>query len=182
LWLRREPTVEEILDAIERHSLKDSREVIFCGYGESTTRLPELIEVAEHLRRAADVRVRLDTNGQGNLINHKEIIADIAEVVDAVSISLNAGNSSSYQRMCRSVFGEESYAAVLHFAEGCTSLISDVTLSVVDVIDDDEMQICRGIAAGMGAEFRVRPFTNLRTVSNERQRMSHDASAVDGGH
>ena len=34
LWLEREPTVSEILDAVFSHDLTSYSEIVFCGYGE----------------------------------------------------------------------------------------------------------------------------------------------------
>ena len=50
LWLEHEPTVEEVCKSIDGWDLNKYDEVVFCGYGEPTERLPELLEVAKYIR------------------------------------------------------------------------------------------------------------------------------------
>ena len=46
LWLEREPTVKEVCDSIDAWDLDKYSEVVFCGYGEPTERLEDLLQVA----------------------------------------------------------------------------------------------------------------------------------------
>lgn len=50
LWLEHEPSMEEIIDALAKEDLKSYNEVVFCGYGEPTCRLKELIETAKWIK------------------------------------------------------------------------------------------------------------------------------------
>ena len=45
LWLEREPTVEEIVASVDSRNLGDFEELVFCGYGEPTERLDDLLAV-----------------------------------------------------------------------------------------------------------------------------------------
>ena len=167
LWLKTEPSISELVQAIESHSAITYSEVVFCGYGESTSRLHELIAVCQHLKKTNRARIRLDTNGQGSIINSEDITPSLAGLVDSVSISLNAANSESYQKLCRSVYGRKAFAAVVEFAKKCVARIPDVTLTAVDVVGDEEIRACREIAVGMGARFRVRTFMNPSSAQND---------------
>jgi TatD family-associated radical SAM protein len=164
LWLKREPGIHELIQAIDSYSVLEYSEVVFCGYGEPTSRLHELIATCQHLKRTHGARIRLDTNGQGSLINNRDIAPSLDGLVDSVSISLNAANSESYQQLCRSVYAREAFPAVIEFAKKCVVRVPDVVLTVVDVLGDDEMRACREIAVGMGAQFRVRPFVSARSA------------------
>lgn len=155
LWLQKEPSVEEIIEDIKGH--KGYAEVVFCGYGEPLIRLREVIEVAKYLK-SRDVRVRINTNGQANLIWRRNVVPELCGLADAVSISLNASGREAYGRLCRPEYGEAAYDAVLEFAKACVGHIPEVRLTVVDVISAREIEACRGIADAVGAQFCVRHY------------------------
>lgn len=156
LWLDREPSAAEIEDEIARRAY-NAEEIVFCGYGEPTERLDTLLEVAEWIRGNTHARVRLDTNGMGNLINCKDIVPDLAHVLDAISISLNASSSEEYMELCRPRFGERAYPALLSFIEEARDAIPDVTVSVVGgTIPQSSEDACAAMAASWGVHFRVR--------------------------
>lgn len=155
LWLESEPTAEEVIRAIEKDP-SEYDEVVFCGYGEPMTRIDVVLEVARYLKERG-ARVRIDTNGQANLIYGENVVPRLKGLVDTISISLNAENAEKYDRLCRSDFGIEAYDGVLEFAAECVKYIPRVILSVVDIPGIDK-QKCRQIARNLGAELRVRPY------------------------
>ena len=72
LWLEREPTVQEVCDSLEGWDLEQKQEVVFCGYGEPTERLDDLLEVAKYLKeRHPGLPLRINTNGLSDLIWQK---------------------------------------------------------------------------------------------------------------
>ena len=157
LWLEREPTPEEIISELETKDLAESGEIVFCGYGEPTERLDALLETAGLIKSRLGKRVRLDTNGLGNLINGRDIVPDLAECIDRISISLNASDAGEYLEVTRSRFGIGSYQTVLDFIAECRRLIKDVTVSVVGgYIPEESVAECAKIAESLGAAFRVR--------------------------
>jgi TatD family-associated radical SAM protein len=134
--------------------------VVFCGYGEPTIRLEEIKEVAESLRRRDVRRIRLNTNGLGNLYHNRDIVGELKGFVDVVSVSLNTHNAETFLRLCRPTFGEGSYEAMLDFSRSCKLAGMKVILTVVDHPEVDIDQ-CRAIAEQMGAGFRVRPYNEV---------------------
>ena len=96
LWLDREPTVEEVKDALLALDLSSAEEIVFCGYGEPTESFDDLKEIAAFIHERLKKRVRLDTNGLGSLINGRDIVPEMKGLVDSVSISLNAKNAAEY--------------------------------------------------------------------------------------
>lgn len=152
LWLEREPSVGEVVDAI-RDPLA-YREVVFCGYGEPLLRLDLVREVAAWLKKRG-ATVRINTNGQANLVFGQNIVPSLKGLVDAVSISLNAHAEDVYRKICRPSFGEKAYGAVLEFARACAGEIPKVILTAVEWPGVD-MEKCREIARGLGVEFRLR--------------------------
>ena len=68
LWLEREPSVAEIEESIAGWDLDHFDEIVFCGYGEPTERLADLLEVAGWIKaRRPGMRVRVNTNGLSDL-------------------------------------------------------------------------------------------------------------------
>lgn len=49
LWLSKEPTAEEVIASLPD---KNYNEVVFCGYGEPTFRIKELVEIGKELKNA----------------------------------------------------------------------------------------------------------------------------------
>lgn len=153
LWLEREPTVKEAIDAIG--AAEGYPEVVFCGFGEPLVRLPEVVEIARYLKSIGK-KVRINTNGQADLIWGRSVAKELAGVVDSISISLNAADAKSYQAVCLSEFGESAYDAVIAFAASCVPVVPEVILSAVDVISVEDVEVCRSIAKRIGATFRLR--------------------------
>ena len=155
LWLEKEPAAEEVIETMGKAD--EYEEIVFCGYGEPTERLRELLEVARHAK-ALGKTVRLDTNGQGSLIWGRNIAPELEELVDAISISLNAADAGQYDELCRSDFGRRAYEAVIEFARECKKYIPEVTLTVVDIISASDIEKCSKIAKQLGVGFRVRRY------------------------
>jgi radical SAM enzyme (TIGR04100 family) len=159
LWLKVEPTVQEVINEIEKHDLSKYKEVIFCGYGEPLTRLEEILEISNYLKgKREDIDIRINTNGLGDLINKKEVAPLLSKTIDSVSISLNASNAEEYLKITKSKFGIESYEALLKFAVSCQKYLKDVRLTVVDIIGESEIKKCREICEKHNLNLKVRKF------------------------
>ena len=50
LWLKREPTKEEILSSIEGHDLSQYRQLVFVGFGEPTYRFDDICWVIDQMK------------------------------------------------------------------------------------------------------------------------------------
>lgn len=159
LWLEREPTEEEILAAVDARDVRKYDEVIFCGYGEPTERLDTLLHVAKALKAKYGCKIRVNTNGQSDLIFGRDTSSLFAGAVDTLSISLNAPNAAEYQRVCHSVYGEAAYDAILAFASHVKHYVPHVVLTVVDAaLSAEEIEQCRKIAEQAGVPLRVRAY------------------------
>ena len=159
LKLDTEPTADDVIRAAGDTSRYG--EVVFCGYGEPTLRLDVIKEVGAALRKRG-TRVRLDTNGQGNLIWNRNIAPELKDAVDAVSVSLNAQDAAAYDRICKSRYGEAAYPAVLSFVRECVKTGLEVAVSVVDVPEID-IEAARRVADELGVPLRVRGGTASRS-------------------
>jgi TatD family-associated radical SAM protein len=146
------PTAEEIIASIEDPARYD--EVVFCGYGEPTLRLNLLLEVARHIKQQGG-RVRLNTDGLCNLIHKHDTLPDLAECVDALSVSLNAQNKDIYDLHCRPNL-PGSYEAMLEFLRRAPDYIPDVTATAVDGLEGVDIAACEAIAKSLKVKFRRR--------------------------
>lgn len=159
LWLEREPTAEEVCGSIDSWDLTRYNEVVFCGYGEPTERLDDLLKVAAHIKSKSNIKIRINTNGLADLIWNEKTAPKLKGLVDTVSISLNATNKEDYFKVVRPKFGIDSYDAMLRFAKDCTEYVPNVVMTVVDVVTSkEEQEICRKICDSVGATLRIRPY------------------------
>lgn len=158
LWHKVDPTVEEIKAAIDAFDFTDYEEFVFCGYGEPTCALETLLEIATYVKEKEGLKIRVNTNGLGNLYHKRDIVPELAKVVDSVSISLNAPDAESYEKVTRPQF-ENAYEAMLDFAESCNKVIENTQLSIVDVLPPEDIAKCQEIADSRGVYLKVRKYT-----------------------
>ncbi len=159
LWLEHEPTLEEVINEFEKFDMDKYEEVVFCGFGEPTEAFDVLIEVAKFVKDKYNKRIRINSNGMGNLINERNIIPEMAGIIDAVSISLNNPNKDKYLELVRSKFGEESFDAMINFAKECVGVIPSVTLTTVDTtISKEDEALSQKLCDEIGATYRIRPW------------------------
>ena len=162
LWLEREPTREEALDSFLSRDVRSYREIVFCGYGEPTYRLDDLLWLVDRLKEKFGDKlppVRINTNGHANLINGRDVCSELYGRIDTVSISLNATNAADYVALCHPVQGEEAWQAMRDFAWECTAYVPNVVLTIVDKDKTPkEIERCKQIAEGLGVKLRIRSF------------------------
>lgn len=165
-----EPCASEVISALEKEAAKAPfEEIVFCGYGEPTMRLETLLEVARTLKqwqaqaKYAPFKIRLNTNGLGNLIHHKDITPALAAVVDRISISLNAADAETWRRLVRPIAGyEDGYKDVVEFIRLCVQNgFERVVVSCVDKTGADPVAVAQ-VARGCGAEFYLRSFLDAQ--------------------
>lgn len=159
LWLEHEPTMEEIKADLSKRDISAYNEVIFCGFGEPTCRLDALLETAKWLKfNCETVKFRLNTNGLGDLVNNRPIAEELCEIIDTISISLNAGTKEEYMKVTRPKF-ENAWEAMHKFTADCVNTgKSQVVMSVVDVISPEQIEASREVAESLGAVLRVRTY------------------------
>lgn len=162
LWLKEgEPSVETVEKELAAVPWEIAAEVVFCGFGEPTMRLADLITLLKWVKaNHPAVKTRLNTNGLGDLEYGRDISGDFAgNILDVCSVSLNASNKERYLELTRSKFGIISYDAMLNFAQNMKKYVPDVVLTVVDhVEDEEEIRLCRKICDERGLRLRVRPY------------------------
>ena len=159
LWLEHEPSYEEVIDAFKNVNVDDYDEIVFCGFGEPTERFDILVKVAKYIKETYNKPNRLNTNGQGNLINKRNIESELEGIVDTISISLNTPDAKKYQEIVRSEFKDEAFPAMLDFVKEAKKYVPSVILSTVDTtLTKDEEAQCQKICDDLGVTYRIRPW------------------------
>lgn len=162
LWLDHEPSFEEVMAAFDCQDMSRFKEVVFCGYGEPTCAFDTLKRVAREVKRRYKLPIRINTNGQGCLINHRDICPELEGIVDTVSISLNAPAAETYQENVRSMYGTKAFGAMLDFAREAKRYVPLVVMTTVDTtISHEEEAACQKICDELGVRYRIRPFTQV---------------------
>ena len=156
LWLTAEPGVDEIVSDIKAKGVENYNELVFCGYGEPTERFDDMIEIIKRVKEFSDIKIRLNTNGSANLINGRDVTEELRGMIDTVSISLNAPDAASYQKICKSKYGEDGFYAMLDFAKKARDYVPNVVLSIVDIMSDEDKEKCLRLAERLGVTLRVR--------------------------
>lgn len=163
LWFSgHSPSFDEIKAEIDAFDFsKYAGEIIFCGYGEPTCAYDVFVKTSKYLKeKMPDCRIRINTNGLSDLLNKKPTAKEICELVDTVSISLNAPTSEKYEALCHPTFKEKAFPAILKFAEECKNEgTAFVKFSLVDVISKEDIEACKKISDSMGIPLRVRKYT-----------------------
>ncbi len=159
LWLEHEPSYEEVIDALGKQNMDDYNEVVFCGFGEPTERFDLLIKVAKYIKENYNKPIRINTNGQGNLINGRNIEPEMKGLIDTLSISLNTPDADRYYELVRSKFGRDAFFAMLDFARDAAKYVPNVVLTTVDTtLTKEEEAQCAGICKELGVTYRIRPW------------------------
>lgn len=155
LHLEDEPGIDQVLAAIERET-EPFDEVVFCGFGEPLLRPDIVVGVAEVLKERG-IKTRINTDGQANLVHGQDITPQLAGLIDAISISLNAPDAETYQKLCQSEFGSAAYPAVIDFIKAAKEVIPNVTVSMVTVPGVD-VEACKAVAKELGVTIRIREY------------------------
>jgi len=152
LALDHRPDQSEILLAIG--DPRRFQEVVFCGFGEPTLRLKILLATARHIKQNGG-RVRVNTDGLANLVHKRNVLVEMAECVDALSISMNAQDEETYTRHCRPAL-KDAYAAMLAFSRLAPQYVTEVTASAIDGLEGVDIAACEELARQCGIGFRRR--------------------------
>lgn len=157
-----EPSAEEILSALQDQLHTNIKEIVFCGYGEPTMRLDTVLKVGQALKKHPlypQFKIRLNTNGLGNLINQRNIVSELETAVDVVYISLNAENETLWQTLMRPAPEyKNGYSSVKGFIKDCASAgFERVAASCVENTGAD-IHAVKALALSLGAEFNDREY------------------------
>ena len=158
LKLPNDPSINEVIRELQAFINKKSwEEVVFCGFGEPLERLDCVLEVTRWVKKLFGKSVRIDTNGQGCLLNSgRNVVEELKEAgIDKISVSLNAHNRETYERVCKPKF-ENAFENVLKFIEKAKNKF-DTEITTVTIPEVDISKVEK-IAKRMGVGFRTRKY------------------------
>lgn len=159
LWLEREPAVDEVKAEFSKFDTDKYEEIVFCGFGEPTERLEDMLEVCRFIKEKYNKPIRINTNGLSDLIHGKDTAPMFQGLADTISISLNTPNKERYLELTRSKFGIDSFDAMLRFAGNVKNYVKNVVLSTVSTtLTAEEEKECAEICKKIGVTYRIRPF------------------------
>jgi TatD family-associated radical SAM protein len=160
-----EPDLDTVIKEVEKAFInKKFNEIVFCGYGEPTMRFDLIKDFALNLRKGnlknvpENERVRINTNGMGNLLSGRDITSEMKDLIDSLHISLNTLDRKKWLEIMRP---EEKYAdfafeSVLSFIEGAIRNLKEVVITAVER-EDVDMAALENYARLKNIKFRVRP-------------------------
>ena len=153
LKIESDPTAEEVIADIG--DPRAYREIVFCGYGEPTIRLEVMKEVARWVKGRGG-RTRLNTDGHGSIINHRNIVPELVGLIDSISVSLNSPDPVQYGELMRLDPGVY-FPAMIEFAREAVRRIGSVSMTVVDTEGVDQERARELVEKEIGAVFVRRP-------------------------
>ena len=159
LKLKKEPTKEETIEELGKViNRKNWSEVVFCGFGEPLERLELVLEVTRWVKKNYWEIVRVDTNGQGYLLNKgRDVVRELKEAgLDKVSVSLNAQDKETYNQVCKPIF-EDAYEKVLKFIKKANDEGLDTEATAV-TIPETEPEKVKELAKNIGVKFSLREY------------------------
>ncbi len=160
LWLDDENSkASDVIEQFEKiYKETQSKEVIFCGYGEPMLKFEVLKEVAKYIKNTyPEIKIRINTNGHANFVYKRNLVPELKGLIDEFSVSLNAPDEKEYNELSQPKF-EGAYDEVKKFIKACSDEKISVIASVVEGYKGRHLDLmtCKKIASDLGAKFRVR--------------------------
>ena len=156
-----EPSIEDLRSGLTDWMSRPKKyaQLVFCGFGEPTMRLAEMIQLAAFARKNwPGLELRLNTVGLGDLIAGRDIIPELKGSLDMVSVSLNTMDREQWVKMPRPApkYKEKGFLAVKDFIEravksGLRTRVTGVQGAGADLAAVEEY------ARQVGAAFLARP-------------------------
>jgi len=159
LRLKHEPTFQDVIKAVGDSPAMKYDEIVFCGFGEPLIRLDMVKEVGLFLKKQG-CKIRIDTDGLANLVHGRNVLPEL-KFVDTISVSLNAPDSETYQKLVKTPYGDKAFPALVWFLKEAKKHVSKVVATVVAVPGLDR-EACRRLAEDeIGVAFRVREYNEV---------------------
>jgi TatD DNase family protein len=159
LKLEREPNIEAILNELPQN-LSNYDEIVFCGYGEPTLRLELIYNISKELKKRHSKKIRLNTDGLANLRERKNIVTELSNYIDSISISLNACDEDTYNKICKPTL-DGAFKSVIEFIEESKKYIKEVIVTAVAIPNLDIKKVREFVEKELKVKFRERPYDEL---------------------
>ena len=90
----------------------------------------------------------------GSLIHQRNILPELKGLVDSISVSLDAQDEETYDRICRPSY-KNAFPEVLKFIREAPKYVPEVNVTVVTA-EGVDVEKCRKLAEDLGVGFRIR--------------------------
>lgn len=163
LILEQEPEAEDIWKAIGDPNPGACHEVVFCGLGEPLIRLDVVKVISTKLKKSnGKVKIRVNSNGQANMLHGRNILIELVGLVDEITVSLNAPDEETYYRICKPQLGQCAYKGIKEFILEAKRYIPQVSVTALNGLPGVDIERCRQIAENeLGVKFRVREYNEV---------------------
>ncbi|MBE9537346.1 MAG: radical SAM protein, partial [Proteobacteria bacterium] len=103
---------------------------------------------------------RINTDGLANMIHKRNVLPELAGLIDSISVSLNAESAETYNKVCRPPF-DGAFDGVKAFIMEAKKHIPDITASIVGLPSVDVEKCRKIVEEELGVEFRLRPYNEV---------------------
>ncbi len=158
LILDQEPSISDVMREIVDPS--SYGEIVFSGFGEPTLRLNTMIGITKLLKQKGAKKIRLVTNGLGNITNGKDILPELSDYFDAISISLQAGDSESYEKICKTKDIKDPFVEVKNFIIKARTFFQDIEVTAVNLSGITDNSDCMKVADDLKISFRSQEYVH----------------------
>lgn len=160
MWLASEPDFESVVAQLNAKSELIKNGITFCGYGEPLLKADLVIKLAKYIKANYPATlIKINTNGHSEAALKKNLISELKNYVDEISISLNASTKEVYDEICKPNI-KNAFEEMKKFARNSVKAGIKTTLTVVTNYKNYDIDIedCKKFAQEIGADFRERPW------------------------
>ena len=160
----KEPSPEEVTAlAAGEWAAAPFEELVFCGYGEPTMRLAELLATARLIRTGMAaplpraLRIRLNTNGLANAVWDRDVVPELKGLIDSVHVSLNTADPAQWAALMRPMpaWAASGFEKVKEFIRAAARTLPETFATAVESAGID-LEKFKALAAELGATPRIR--------------------------
>ena len=132
MWLDEKPSFQAVISQLESKKNLLKNGITFCGYGEPLLEKDLLIRIAKYIKQLCpDTYIKINTNGHANAVFKKNVLPELKDFIDEISISYNAQNEEIYN-----IFDNFNENRFLHFCRttyspNCTANQEEASFSVL---------------------------------------------------
>ncbi|MCX7905855.1 MAG: TatD family nuclease-associated radical SAM protein [Elusimicrobiales bacterium] len=165
LKIDNEPSSDEVVkEIVKKFEERYYNEIVFCGYGEPLMRWDVVKKIISEIRKGMlnkvtnDIRIRINTNGMGNLICRRDITEELC-IVDSIYISLNTVDKIKWYEIMRPFeqFKEGAFESVIEFIKNAKKSVKEVVVTAVDLKGVD-IKAVEKFANELNVGFKLRPY------------------------
>lgn len=152
--------MQEIFKQLDDIKPNEYQEIVFCGYGEPMLKLDALKEIAQYIRKNyPHLKIRINTNGQANLIYKRNVVPELFGLIDSVSVSFNGENEKVYNELSQPKI-PNAYEGMKDFIKECVNNNIETTATIVTGYKHYKVDLdsCKQQIEALGASFRERPW------------------------